>query len=468
MQMIEGNPDLVINKPEELRKFIKADPNRSLKQGIWLYFLLLIFEGALRKWFLPGLATPLLIIRDPIAIWLVFKCWQKGLFPASLYLTGMILIGVISIFTAVFLGHGNLLVALFGARILLFHFPLIFVIGQVFNRDDIIKIGKATLWITIPMTILIAMQFYSPQSAWVNRGVGGDMAGAGYAGAGGFMRPPATFSFTTGTGAYYGFAACFIFYFWFDIKRINKLVLLAATLAMFAAIPLSISRTVLFQTGLTAFFTVLAVSRKPQYIGKLLIAFAGGIVIFAVLSQTSFFNTALGAFTTRFTDASAYEGGVQGTFFNRFFKGLSLAFSQAADQPYFGYGIGMGTNVGSMLLSGSKTFLIAEDEWSRLTGEMGALLGVFVIFIRIGLTIKIAIASYNKLAKDDFLPWLLLSYGALTLSQGGWAQPTYLGFSVVIGGFMLASLNPGKNEKVVKKINENRDYRELNTINKLT
>ncbi|MGI4022362.1 MAG: hypothetical protein ACRYFA_12720 [Janthinobacterium lividum] len=448
---IENNLDLAVDKLKVVQKFIKIDPNRFLKQGIWAYFLLLIFEGALRKWFLPSLATPLLIIRDPIAIWLVFKCWQRGLFPASTYLVGMVAIGVISIFTAVFLGHGSLLVALFGARILLFHFPLIFVIGQIFNRDDIIKIGKATLWITIPMTILIAMQFYSPQSAWVNRGVGGDMAGAGYSGAAGFMRPPATFSFTTGTGAYYGFAACFIFYFWFDLKHVNKLLLLGATLAMFAAIPLSISRTVLFQTAVSGVFTVLAVSRKPQYIGKLLIAVAGGVIIFAALSQTSFFNTALGAFTTRFTDASAFEGGVQGTVFNRFLKGLSLAFSQAADQPYFGYGIGMGTNVGSMLLSGSKTFLIAEDEWSRLTGELGALLGIFVILIRIGLTIKIAIASYHKLAKNDFLPWLLLSYGTLTLSQGGWAQPTYLGFSVVIGGFMLASLNSGKTENVATK-----------------
>jgi hypothetical protein len=34
--------------------------------------------------------------------------------------------------------------------------------------------GIATLWIAIPMAILIALQFHSPQSAWVNRGVGGE------------------------------------------------------------------------------------------------------------------------------------------------------------------------------------------------------------------------------------------------------------------------------------------------------
>jgi len=438
---IESNPNVVAEKPKQKLKNIGLNTNNDLKIGIWVYFLLVIFEGALRKWFLPSLATPLLIIRDPIAIWLVLKAWQRGLLPSSIYLSTMVVIGIISIFTAVFLGHGNLLVALFGARILLFHFPLIFVIGRIFNRDDVIKIGKATLWITIPMTVLIALQFYSPQSAWVNRGIGGDMAGAGYSGALGFMRPPATFSFTTGTTSYYSFAACFIFYFWFDTQRVNKLILVGATLALFAAIPLSISRGILFQIGVTLVFTVLAVSRKPKYFGKLLVAVIVGIMTLAILSQTSFFNTATAAFTSRFTSASGTEGGIKGTLGDRFLGGIIGSIAGSADEPFFGYGIGMGTNVGSMLLSGSRTFLIAEGELGRTFGELGPLLGLTVIFLRFGLTAKIILASYKKLALNDFLPWILLSFGILTLSMGGWAQPTYLGFCVMIGGLMLASLN---------------------------
>ena len=447
--MIEAVDQNIKEKRVIPRKTTGKDPNRDLKIAIWLYFLLVIFEGALRKWFLPFLATPLLVIRDPIAIWLVLKAWQRGLLPSSIYLISTVVIGVFSIFTAIFVGHGNFFVALFGARILLFHFPLIFVMGRVFTREDVIKVGIATLWITIPMTVLIALQFYSPQSAWVNRGVGGDMAGAGYSGAMGFFRPPATFSFTTGTSSYYGFAACYIFYFWFDLKRVNKIILIGATLGLLAAIPLSISRTVFFQTGVALFFVVFAVSRKPKYIGKLLIAVAGSIVILAALSQTSFFNTATAAFTTRLTDANGIEGGVEGTFGDRLLGGSVSALTSSVDQPYFGYGIGMGTNVGSMLLSGDRQFLISEGEWGRLVGELGPLLGLFIIFIRIGLTIKIALSSYHKLADDDFLPWLLLSYGALALAQGNWAQPTYLGFSIVISGLMLASLN--SNKKTIKR-----------------
>ncbi|RYE18242.1 MAG: hypothetical protein EOP42_30970, partial [Sphingobacteriaceae bacterium] len=343
MVEIENASDLVLAPDKPIHKI--KDRNSDLKTGIWIYFLLVIFEGALRKWFLPGLATPLLIIRDPVAIWLVIKCWQRGLFPSSIYLNGMIFIGVISIFIAIFLGHGNLLVAIYGARILLFHFPLIYVMGKVLNREDVVKIGIATLWITIPMAVLIFLQFYSPQSAWVNRGVGGDMAGAGYSGANGFFRPPATFSFTTGTTSYFSYAACFIFYFWFDLKRVNKLILIGATLGLFAAIPLSISRGLFFQTGVTIMFLILAVSRKPKYFGKLLVALLGGLIIIVALSQLSAFKTATEAFTSRFTSASTTEGGLKGTLGTRAIGGSVESLTGSADQPILGYGIGMGTNV---------------------------------------------------------------------------------------------------------------------------
>lgn len=441
MVEIENKHDFVLNKPKLVATNKQSELNKDLKIGIWIYFLLLIFEGALRKWFLPALATPLLVIRDPVAIWLVLKCWQRGLFPASIYLNGVVIIGIISFFIAIFFGHGNLYVALYGARILLFHYPLIFVMGKVFNKNDVIKMGIATLWITIPMTVLIALQFYSPQSAWVNRGVGGDMAGAGYSGSGEFFRPPATFSFTTGTTSYFSYAACLIFYFWLDTKKVSKLILIAATLGLFAAIPLSISRSLFFQTGITLIFTMLAVLRKPQYIGKMLVAVSAGVIALAIMSQISLFNTATKAFTDRFTNASGSEGGLKGTLGTRAVGGTVASITESVNQPILGYGIGMGTNVGSMLLSGSKTFLISEGEWGRETGELGPILGLLLIFLRVGLTVKIALASYKSLAKDNFLPWILLSFGITCLSEGNWAQPTYLGFSILLGGLMLASLN---------------------------
>jgi hypothetical protein len=426
--------------PASSHQIDEARTLRLLKRGVWAYFLLLVFEGALRKWFLPSLATPLLIIRDPLAVWLLVLTWKRGWLPANAYLTVMVILTTISIITATLVGHGSLLVALFGGRILLLHFPLIFVIGRLFRRSDVIEMGKATLWIAVPMAVLITLQFYSPQSAWVNRGVGGDTQGGGFDGAMGYFRPPGTFSFTTGTASFFGFLAPFVLFFWLNKQYINKLLLLAATVALLVAIPLSISRTLFFQVALSLLFLLLATMRKPEYLGHLLIALAGGGIALLLLSQTSIFGTATEAFTARFDGANENEGGVQGVFMDRFLGGLVGALTTSGELPFFGYGLGLGTNVGSMLLTGNRVFLVAEGEWGRIIGEMGALLGISLVILRLRLTAVIGVACYKKLAQGDMLPWLLLSFGFLYLAQGGWSQPTSLGFSTLIGGLLIASL----------------------------
>src|SRR6476660_4046786 len=108
---IQNNISLVVSQSA-----IKE--NLQLKRVIWLYFLLVIFEGALRKWILPGLATPLLLVRDPLAIWLILKGWEKNFFSSNMFVFFIILIGIVGIYTAVFWGHGNLWVAIYGARIM--------------------------------------------------------------------------------------------------------------------------------------------------------------------------------------------------------------------------------------------------------------------------------------------------------------------------------------------------------------
>ena len=430
---------------------IRKDSHKNLKQAIWLYFFLLLFEGALRKWFLPGLATPLLIIRDPLAIWLLCKAIQKGVLPFNGYIKLMTLISIVAFITTLLFGHQNPYVALFGIRILLIHFPLMFVIGKVFTREDIMQLGRITIYISIPMLVLIALQFYSPQSAWVNRGVGGDMAGAGFSGALDFFRPPGTFSFTNGNNLFWGFAAPFVFYFWLVPQHINRFFLIGATVALILAIPLSISRTLFFEVALTFLFTILMMTRKPKYLGRMAMATVAIFLLVVSLSQTSMFQTGSEAFTSRFTSANETEGGLQGVFLDRFLGGMIGAITRSDEIPFFGYGIGMGTNVGSVLLTGKATFLIAEVEWGRLIGEMGILLGLTVISLRIAFVFKLTKLAYKKLRYGDFLPWLLLSFGLLVILQGQWAQPTVLGFSTLIGGLILASV---KNKQPVNLKNK--------------
>jgi len=414
----------------------------KLKKGIWLYFLLLIFEGALRKWALPSLAAPLLIVRDPIALYLLLVGISYGFFKNNTYVYILWGISFLSFVMTLVVGHGNMYVAIYGLRIMALHFPLIFVIAKVFDKNDVIAMGKMLLYIHIGMTLLVAVQFYSPQTAWVNRGIGGDTEGSGFGSTNDFFRVPGTFSFTNGLSIFYGLVAAFNLYFLIDYnnKVIPKWLLIASTVCLLAAIPLSISRTVFFEIILSFLFYVVVIARNPKMVGRLIIAGVFGVVAFFTLSNFSFFQTAVGAFIDRFTTANETEGGVQGVFLDRFLGGMVGALKND-DIPFFGKGIGMGTNVGAQILSGSRGFLVAEGEWGRLIGEMGLFLGLIVIYIRMAFVVYFAKYAWKAIAHSNFLPWMLLSFVAANILQGQWAQPTSLGFSVIGGGLLLASLN---------------------------
>lgn len=412
-----------------------------LKVGIWIYFILLIFEGALRKWFLPGLSAPLLIIRDPLAVWLVAVAWKNNMIVSSVYLKAMLTVALFGIVTGLILGHGNVAVILFGARILLLHFPLIFVMGSVLNSEDVIRFGRVMLWISIPMIVIIALQFFSPQAAWINRGVGGDLEGAGFSGALGYFRPPGTFSFTNGNTLFFSFLSVFVLYFWVN-QQANRILLVFATLALIASIPFSISRGLFFSVIISVFFTIVALlidKSKPSYT-----IFIIGIVLssfFFLISQLELLKAPLEAFTSRFETASDIEGGLEGTIIDRYFGDLVTSFTNDPNLPFWGYGMGMGTNVGSTLLTGSRSFLIAEGEWGRLLGEMGILLGSLAILIRLGFCLSISLKSYQFLKGGSSLSWFILSFVLLNIPQGQWAQPTALGFAIFSGGLLMASFN---------------------------
>lgn len=425
---------LKVNKNERLK-----NPHQILKNWIWLYFFLWVFEGAFRKWFLPALSTPLLLIRDPIVLLLMILAIRRGLLKINIYYSGMLILGVVSIITAIFFGHGNILVALYGARTMLLYFPLIFIIGRVFDKEDVIKMGRIVLWISIPMTVLLVLQFYSPQTAWVNRGVGGDESGAGFGGAMGFFRPPGTFSFTNGTTCFYSFVAPFVIYFWLSQKNISRTILLAATVGLIISVPISISRALFLQVALSVFFLAVAVSRKPKYLGRIMLATVVLVVALALFSNIGFFKTATDAFTSRFDNANETEGGlVQGTIGNRFFGSLVTGVTSSTDS-ILGYGVGSGTSVGASLLDYDGIVMQADFEWIRDILELGVL-GLFLIAFRVGLATKIGLASYRKMKKNEILSWLLMSVGFFTLVQGIWAQPTSLGFCSLITGLWLAAL----------------------------
>lgn len=440
----------------------------QIKKGIWLYIFLLIFEGALRKWVLPGMSNVLLIVRDPVAIYLLLMAIKKGWFNTNMYMIAMTIISVLSFLAALIFGHGNMEVAIFGLRITLLHFPLLFVIGKAFDANDVLKLGKIFLWLALPMMLLNALQFYTPQSSWFNRGVGGDTEGAGFGGAMGFYRPPGTFSFTNGNVFFWSLVGVFLIYLWLNRKQVNKWLLYSASIALFGAISFAISRTLVFQLALTVAFALFALASKPRYLTNAIIALVAFAVVFVIFSQVEIFSTGIDAFESRFVDATEAEGdgSVSKGVFDRFILGgMVSVLTEGVEFPFFGYGLGMGTNAGAKILTGNSTFLISEGEWGRLLGECGFLLGLGMIIIRVALTISLMRKAYHALQRANILPWLILSVASVSIFQGQWAQPTSLGFAVLLGGLVIAAGKQGANKHSTNKPNKSHQLKNNVKVN---
>lgn len=430
-----------------LNKLTADAPYRTERKLLWLYLWLLIFEGALRKWFLPGLQQPLLLVRDPIAIYLVCIGLQRGWIRSG-YAKTMMVVATISLIFSMAVGHHNLIVGLFGWRIYFFHFPMIFVMAKVLTREDLLKMARFILYLSIPMTVLVIMQFYSPQSAWVNRGIGGDMKGAGFGGALGYFRPPGTFSFTSGYVGFQAIVGCLLMYY-ITINsalckndRLPKWAMIVMAGCYVISIPTSISRTHFFQSAVFMLFLFIAALRsnklKSKYIKFLLI----GAIAFCFLMATGLADTQFDAFIERLDSANEAEGGTEGVLGNRY-AGSFLRGLFNFDLPVFGYGIGLGTNFGARFLGGNMYSFgfNAEEEWSRVTGECGLIIGWIILLVRLFFSLDIWKKAYRLLVKHmDLLPWMLSAGVLLRVVNGQWAIPTDLGIAIWIGGMAAAAV----------------------------
>jgi hypothetical protein len=374
-----------------------------------------------------------------VAFYLIAQALKYRLFPFSPFVAAFAVLGVLALFLAVAIGHGHPFVAVYGVRPFVLHIPVLFITARLLERDDIIQIGRLLLIVSCGMTLLIAVQFYSPQSSWVNVGVGGE-GSSGFSGALGYFRPSGTFSFTNGLAMFYAIVASYIFYFWLNPQNVNRLLLIVATTGLLIALPLSISRTLVFQVIVTLCFASMALTTNGRFFIRGIAAISALIITGLVLTKLGVFEESVAAITTRFTIANVHEGGISGTLVERYLGGLLAIFLRYDEWPLFGLGAGMGTNVGAMLLSGDVGFLIAEGEWQRLGGELGIFLATAVVGLRVWLTAFTTVHAFRALRRGDLLPWILLANVVTSFPQGEWGQPTALGFSIVGMALLLASL----------------------------
>lgn len=421
------------------REQVAVSKYNSIKIAIWLYFLLWIFEGALRKWILPGFATPLLVVRDPIAIYIIIRAIYLNVNFINGYTILAIIFTLLGLAVTLTFGHSNLFVGIYGARIMMLHFPLIFIIGAVFTKEDVLMMGRFLLVANILMTLIIYFQYTSPQSAYINVGVGGEGSSGFNAGAMGYFRPSGTFTFVSGLSLFFTAVSVFIFHFWLSKDYCDKILLYTSTISLVIALPLTISRGAVVAVIIVGFFAVIAAGTTLKSLFKLLFVFIALYVIIVLLQNfTTIFSLSTEVFMSRVDNANTTEGGLKDSIFLRALNDFIGPIVEIFNQPMFAGNLGMGTNAGSQLLTGKSTFLISENEFGRLAGEQGIIIGGGLILLRIFLGISIAVQSLKLPKEQKLLPFIICGAACIAIFQGQWAFPSVLGYAIIQTGFVMA------------------------------
>lgn len=401
---------------------------------VWVYFWLLLSEGALRKWLIPSLDTPLLIVRDPVVILMYALAIYHRVFPVNGYVVTTIVLALATSVATMIAGHGNLYVTLFGARANFLHVPLIFLIPQVFGPVEVRRLGQALLAVAVPMAILTTLQFRSSPDSWINLGAMKTHYGS--------VRPSGTFSFVTGMVCYTGLLASVVACSYTQLSHYRTGYVVAGTLSLITMLACSGSRSAIIGVlivvvGLVA-STLVSVSARRAVIAAAIV-FGGALWM---LEGTQFYEQGVDQLTRRFEDASRAAGGMKESILLRYFLDLWLPFATVDQVPAWGHGLGLSTTAGAALMTGERRFLAWEGEWGRLIFEAGPILGIAFIGLRIGIFTHLLRRSLAASRLGVPAPLLLFCTAGLQVLNGQWGPPTTLGFAVFTAGLCLAACPP--------------------------
>lgn len=426
---------------------------RNVRWLIYLYLFLLLTEGALRKWIVPQLSNPLLIIRDPVVILIYIMAVIGGVFPRNAFVTWLWIISIPSLIAGIlvlepyFAPTTVALVTAYGFRSNFLHLPLIFILPAVFKIEDVKRIGWWTLLGMIPMGILMALQFRASPDAFINRAAGlGE--GQQIQTSGGKIRPPGLFSFISGAISYLTASAAFLLHAVLARLKYPIWFLVASGFSLVIALAVSGSRAAVLAVGLVVATLSVILVLRPDALNKFGRTLLLVLVIAWAISHVPIFREGVDVLTQRFNEQGEIrDSSIAGGLISRTFSGFTEPFSALDRIPITGYGLGVGTNGAARFLVGRAMFLLAENEWTRILLESGPILGLAFLLWRTLLAFRIGYLALRSVVQGNILPLFLFGSGVFLLLNGSFGQPTSLGFAVVLNGLCLAALNLPETEK---------------------
>jgi hypothetical protein len=366
------------------------------RTAMQLVMVLLVLEGAIRKWLFPGAQDLVYLGKDVIlvGVYLGFLRQRSQLryrLPALPTLYAVLALGVLVGLLQIFNPRlPNLMVGIFGFKAYFLYVPVLFVLPAVFHDGrELILFLRRYILLSIPVGVLAAAQFLSPSSSPLNTYARVDDATA-YASGGSYIstfgtsehvRVTATFSYISGYGSYLVAITILVLAYLAAARwRLQRSVAahVALGMAMLGMLMTGSRGPVLMLALLFPLYWWLAVVRGGDggaTFGRLLL----GAAMLAVL-LASVGSDALGAFLGRAT-ASGDVG-------PRLISPFTAPFQILPDAGPAGYGIGATHQTATAFTQGFVPYywlhgLASEAESGRVMLELGPVGFLLVYFVRL-------------------------------------------------------------------------------------
>ena len=438
--------------------------DKRIVQLVLLFYWLLVLEGAMRKWGLPQLEQAMFFSRVPIAIacyWLALwhGRWPRTTMPLFLcYLSALVATALIPLqLTIGSYGQQYSLLAAYGWLNYFFYIPLAFLVAEQFQAKDIERLTRHAALLALASAPIVVLQFVSPADSVINLGSGADESNQfkNLGAALGYVRPTGLFSSTAGQAQFLASTAALLIAALLSVSRkrnMNLFLLWAGLAAVVMMTAFSQSRTVFFMLALvfsaTALGGMLANRKKVLLRGAML---PTALVATLMALWPLAFPEAFHVFSERWSGAMASESQVfKLGVFGRAFYGFYGFLYYLSDTPLIGYLVGLGGNAASQLQwvqfpaaaynwQGYGGW--AEDGWSRHIVEMGPLLGIGFIGLRLYMTLWLARnAALAARRHGNIIAVTLFGYVGIVLLLGQiTGHGTINGFCWLFVGLCLAA-----------------------------
>ncbi|MEJ8848965.1 hypothetical protein [Variovorax rhizosphaerae] len=403
--------------------------------------LIVVFEGAVRKWGTSAATLPMILLRDAMALYLIFHAWKSGHLRTYKNQTAVLVAWTCCVIAwgllQVILNDSNPVVFLIGLRFWLLYVWFGFAAAASMTETDFRAAMLTSTVLLILLAPLVVLQYASPPGARINTEVD-SVDDEVFIVIAGVVRTTATFSFTAGFSTFLSLVIPVALAVVAARKRRLSHVFLAVaafTALVTESIVSGARSAVIFSGAMVAIYLLgrLVFSKAADKARALLtlLLVLGAIAILAIIFQTAIENT-----QQRFGEAAETEN-----FWARLlvvFAGEPVVYDQLS---FLGVGFGQLSNLAGYVRSGVAGFTLAEAEAGRVLLEGGAVGGLYtamkLIVMGLGLYRSLVIAIRRAIIYPLLL-WVSLAIALLTWSAiGQLSANALLGFALA---FALAAL----------------------------